>query len=247
MKHNEVTVTEYSEHTEDPATWRSPRPDFDLDKFNRELVRRCGMIGDNPRFRLVWGGERQEYLIEEIEEHVGYDYRHDGKDYYVSRADETFEFPEGAVITPRYKAHEVFTPRWIIEEFRTFGPFPNFYHKAWAVEEVEVIGKQAGRVDLLSFYRQPSEVDMQMCENLARKRDTLTDADIKAGVHHVQLMEEMEKTNNRAEFVNDIAEETAKALTDGLPNAKRFAFNHKLQFDIRKHSENLIKEHDSKL
>jgi hypothetical protein len=240
---NDVHVTYYAEHTNDPKTWASPRPDFDLAKFNAELEKRAGSIGSVPRFRVRWAGEHDEYILEDYDEIVGYAIFHNGVESYLSAKDGEAEIPEGALVTPRYENFKVFTPRFVIEEYRE-----PFYHKAWFVENVEKIAEQNGRFDILSRFRRPAEIDLQMAEQLAYLRRNLTDAEIAAGISKMQAEEVALKAEQRAEFVDEMAEETAKALTDGIPGAKEF--NWKKTFSpnyIQDYSRALIQEHDRKI
>lgn len=246
---NEVTNTLYAEHTDDPKSWASPRPAFDLAKFNTELERRTGCLGSVPRFRCRWAPDDDAYLLEEFEELVGYIYREDGEDKFVSCKDTEFELPDGAVWAPSVENTKVWIPRFVVEEYRPMELTGDrtFYHKAWMVERVEETGRDYGRIDLLSHYREPSEVDIQMAEQLNYLRQHLTDEEIAAGVAALDTQEANDRLNRQEELISDMAEETAKALTDGLPNAKRFGFNPNLKFDIKEHSKNLIKEHDRRI
>lgn len=249
MAYNEITSTQYAEYRDDaPETWRSPQPAFNIDKFNKELLRRGGRLYDRPRFRCVWGGERNEYLIEDAEgDLLGYDYRLDGKDFYVPASQTDFEFPDAAIITPRFDRIKVFTPRWIIEEYRLYGIGAFQYHKAWAVELVKVLGKKSGRVDLLSMYRKPSEKDIQMCERLARARDTSTEDQIRNGIAAEKALEARRKAHLADEMKAEIAEDIDRAITDGIGDKTTFGFEPNLTtFDIREFSKKKIQEHDSK-
>lgn len=246
MNQNKVTVTHYSEHTDDPKSWASPKPDFDLERFNRDLERRAGSIGSVPRFRCVWGAEEIKtsgrYMIEDFRTLEGYTYIENGVEKRVSAKDLDFEFPDGALVTPYFETSRVFMPRFVVEEYRE-----PFYEKAWAIETIQVTGEEYGRVDIISHYREPSEIDMQMAEHLTYLRQHLTDDQIRDGLDALNRLEESRKANERAEMIDEIAEETAKALTDGLPNATKFGFNPNLTFDIKQYSKNLIKEHNSKI
>lgn len=217
MNNNHVHVTYYAEHTDSPSSWASPRPCFDVEKFNKELEKRCGCIGSVPRFRLRWAGEIDEYIIEDYDILIGYAYREDGVEKFVSCTDKDTEIPSDAITIPISENCKVFTPRFVIEEYRE-----PWYHKAWFVEEVEKTGFESGRHDVLSHYREPSETDIQMCEHLARLRRTLTDEEIAAGMEALQAQEAAEAALRREEFVDDLTEETVRALTDGIPNAPEF-------------------------
>lgn len=241
MRQNEIQVTYYAEHTDDPATWKSPHPSFDVAKFNRELERRGGLIGSVPRFRLRWAGSEPEYLIESYDTLEGYIYRDgDGKECFVSVNDTDFEFPEGSVPAPHFETHNVYIPRWVIEEYR--GPF---YQKLWFVERLERFGYESGRVDTRSYYREPSEMDIRMVEQYVRALMTLTADDIRNGLERQKELEAREDARRREEFIDDFAEETAKALTDGIPNPEKF-YPTTSAINIREHSKQLIKEHNEK-
>jgi hypothetical protein len=156
-----------------------------------------------------------------VEEHVGWEYTDPatGKKRFVSRLAGDFELPDGAIATPRMKSHKVYIPRFIVEEYKVTGPHPGLYHKCWEVAEVKVEREHAGRVDLASHYREPAEVDVQMCAHLARLRDTLTEEEIRKAVEQQKASQAAEKARLREEMVDEIAHETAKALTDGIPGA----------------------------
>lgn len=242
MNTNHITVTHYAEHTDDPGSWGSPRPGFDLAAFDRELGRRGGSVRTVPRFRCVWGGDADAYLIDEHAELKGYEYRANGETRFVPCSRLDFEFPDGAVVTPVFDEIKIFTPRFIVEEFRE-----GWYRKLWAVEEVEIVSEAYGRVDLLSHYREPAEIDLQMAEGYARAADSLTPADFEAMRIASARAKAKAAADRKAALAAEIAEETVRALTDGLPHATRFGFDPNLRFDIRRHTKNLIKEHDSRI
>jgi hypothetical protein len=240
---NAITVTEYAEHTDDPKSWKAERPSFDVKRFNAELEKRTGCIGSVPRFRCVWGPDSPAYYLDSHDELKGYNYRENGVDKFVSCKDVDFEFPDNAVITPAFESIDIFIPRWGIEEYRD-----GQYVRLYTVEDVEFVGDgEGGRVDLLSRYREPSEFDIQRCQGYASILDKLTPADMEARKVAEARQKAKSKADKREALVTDIQEETVKALTDGLPNATKFGYNPNLRFDIRKHTDNVIKEHDSKL
>lgn len=237
-----VTNTFYKEHTDDPRSWLSPRPAFDVEKFQKELERRGGTIGSIPRFRLRWAGECDEYIIEEYDTLEGYFYRDEkGIEHHVSASDTEFEFPEGAIPAPNFESHKVFIPRWVIEEYH--GPF---YAKFWTVQELEQTGYESGRVDIMSYYRAPSEVDLKMIEQYAYLQDHLNADDIRNGIEVQKALQDKQRYEERAEMIDEITEETAKALTDGIPNSTRFAFNPSNQFDIKDYSNRVMEAHNNK-
>ena len=211
---NPVHQTFYAEFTDDPSSWPSNRPSFDVQKFNQELERRTGCIGTVPRFRLRWAGELDEYILEEGYRTKGYQWMENGEMRFVSALNGDFETPDGAIISPVFEDVKVFTPRWVIEEYD--GEF--LYKKAWFIELVEKIKEEYGRIDLLSHYRQPSERDIQMCEQLAYLRKTLTPADIAKGIAELNEIKVKEKAERKAEMIDDMAEDVAKALSDPAPN-----------------------------
>lgn len=247
MPQKTVTVTFYAEHKDNrPETWSSPRPAFNVSRFQAELDRRGGMIGSIPRFRLRWAGECDEYILDEYSELKGYSYVENGEDKFVSCLDGDFELPDGAVAVPVTEDHKVFTPRWVIEEYRE-----PFYQKWWTIHEIEQVGYQSGRVDLMSHYRQPSEVDLETVEAYVAAKATLNADDMRNGLAIQDAMAKREEDAKREEFVAETAEQFNKAMKDGLPNptvfgmsSKRKKFDPNFQFDIKKHTKNLIKEHD---
>ena len=244
MKTNEVTVTYYAEHTDDPRTWTSPHPSFDVAKFNRELERRGGLVGSVPRFRLRWAGGQEEYLIESYDTLEGYLYRDaDGKEHMVSCNDTEFEFPDGSIPVPQFETHNVFIPRWVIEEYRE-----PFYQKLWFVEKLERFGYESGRVDVRSYYREPAEMDLRMVEQYVRALNTLTADDIRNGVERQKELELRDAARQKEEFIDDFAEDTAKYLTDGVPNSEKFypATTAPKTGGILEYSKKLIKEHNKK-
>lgn len=226
---NTITQTFYAEFTNDPKTWASPRPAFDVEGFNRELERVCGRIGSVPRMRLRWAGELDEYVIEEGYKVTGYSWVESGEQRFVSCLNADFEFPDNAMITPVFENVKVFTPRWVIEEFDD-----GWYRKAWFIETLEKIGEENGRIDVLSRYRQPATIDLNMAQHLSYQREHLNADDIRNGLAREAAKAAADKKRRHDEFVDYVAEETAKALTDGLPNPVHFDINHK--FDIREYS-----------
>lgn len=240
---NQVHVIYYAEHTDDPKSWASPQPSFDLERFNKELERRGGTVGSVPRFRCKWAGNLDEYMLEEYDELKGYIYIVDGKEHFVSNTDLNFEFPDGATIAPHFEVCKVFTPRFVIEEYKQGMPY---YEKAWACETRQIKDMEYGRIDVISHYREPSELDLQMAEHLSYLRDHLSDAEIAAGLAGIEVREQQEAAIKKEEFVDELAEETAKALTDGIPNAPAFNWKPK-NTDIQKYSKRLIQEHDRRI
>jgi hypothetical protein len=85
-----------------------------------------------------------------------------------------------------------------------------------------------------------------MCEKLAHLRDTLTEEQIRDGVAAQKMGEQRRKENAYEEMKHEVSEDIAKALIDGLPNAKRFGFDRNLKFDIKEFTKKTIQEHDSK-
>ncbi len=243
MKKNEISVTYYAEHTDDPKSWASPRPSFDLEKFNKELVKRTGMVGTIPRYRCRWAGELEQYLLEEYQTLEGYHYRENGIDKFVSVKEVDFEFPDGSIPSPHFETHLVFVPRFVLEEYD--GHLG--YNKLWFVERLKKSASEFGRVDMVSTYREPAEIDIRMVEELRYQRDHLNADDIRNGLARQKELEERRVAHEENEFKAEIASEVEKALVDGLPNASKFAINPNLKFDIKQHTKNLIKEHDKKL
>lgn len=237
MSTSKVHQTFYAEFTDDPKTWASPRPAFDVDKFNRELERRAGMIGSVPRFRLRWAGDTDDYILENCYKQTGYTYLMDGKECFVPITNLDFEFPENAVIAPFFETHKIFTPRWVIEEYRN-----PFYEKAWFVELVEKTGEEYGRVDVMSHYREPSERDIQMAEHLNYLRNTLNEDDIRNGIERMNALEAKEKEMLRADMIDDMAEGVCEALTDGIPvDPIHFDYG-KANFNIRERANQIIQD-----
>jgi len=241
MKQNELTNTAYVEfETDDRTKWRSPRPAFDVRHFNRQLKHKTGTINDVPRFRLRWAGECDEYIIEEYDTILGYSYRDDKG---IERIELTPEaVPTDKVAVPVYEYTKVRVPRWVIEEFRD-----GIYQKAWFIEEVEILQKEYGRVDLLSHYREPSERDLEMARHLAFLRQHLSDADIAAGLEMLRERDNKERQAVKAEIRDEMIHDAQKVLIDGSPNAAKFGFDPNLRVDIHAHSKALIKEHNKNL
>lgn len=242
MAERTITNTFYKEHTDDPRTWLSPRPAFDVEKFQKEIEWRGGSVGSVPRFRLRWAGECDEYVIEEYDTCEGYFYRDkNGIEQYVSAADTEFEVPDGCVLAPHFESHKVFIPRWVIEEY-----IEPFYHKFWTVQGLEQTGYESGRVDMISHYREPSEIDIKIIEEYIYLRERLNDDDIDRGLAMQNELQARQKANDREEMINEMAEDTVKALTDGMPNAKKFTFNATTRFDIKDYSNKVMEAHNNK-
>jgi hypothetical protein len=240
-----VHVTTYPEYTTDHKTWKSPRPAFDVERFNKELEKRAGCIGTIPRFRLRWAGEHAEYIVDEGLVHTGFSYIVDGKENFVPLTEPDFEFPDDALlINPFYEDFKVFTPRWVIEEYQ---PEALAYWKAWFVEEIsqEVAEGEGGRIDVVSYYRQPAEIDLQMAERLNYLRNSLNQDDIANGLAELKKLSDRAQARKKDEFVNEIAEETARAFTDGIA-AKPINFDLGKNFDIREHTKKKIEEFNAK-
>jgi hypothetical protein len=242
-----IHITSYAEfRDDDPSTWKSPRPSFDVNKFNAELERRGGVVGHSlPRFRLKWAGEDDEYILETFLLHTGYTYIVDGAEHFVSRADEEFELPDGVVWAPRHEHTSIFTPRWVIEEW---DPDQARYVKSWFIQTItqEVQKDKGGRIDVLSRYREPAEIDLQMAEHLSHLRLNLNQDDINAGLTELAKLKARAEEAEKEEFVDEIAHETVKALTDGIP-AKPILFDIGKSFNIRDHTNKKLEEYNSKI
>ncbi len=240
---NTINVTYYAEHTDDPKSWASPKPDFDLDKFNRKLERRGGSVGSVPRFRCRWAGDKDEYILEVYDDLTGYTYLKDGKEQFVPCTDLDFEFPDGALVTPYFETNKVFIPRFVVEEYTE-----PFYHKAWMVENVESIGEQSGRIDVRSHYREPSEIDLKMAEHLSYLRTHLTPKQIADGIAAQNAREQAGKDTKNLEFIEQCAEDFVEAITDGIPNAPTHDFSRKFSDKyIKEYSDALTREHNQNL
>lgn len=231
----QVHQTFYAEFTADPSSWASPRPGFDADKFNRELERRAGMIGSVPRFRLRWAGDTDDYILEDCYKLTGYTYIVDGVEAFVPMTQTDFEFPDGCTVAPFFETHKIFTPRWVIEEYNGL-----LYEKSWFVELLEEIGGEYGRIDLRSHYREPSERDIQMAEQLNYLRHTLNDDDIRNGIARMNAMEARKKANDKEEMAEEIGEIVDKAFKDGVPSPVHFDI--KRSFDPKKRIAEILKE-----
>lgn len=240
-----VRVITYAEYdTDDPRRWRSPQPEFDLDKFNRELERRGGTIEGRPRFRCVWAGNREEYLIQEYQELTGYVYRQDGKEHFVSCKDVDFEFPDDVVPAPHFETHKVFIPRYAIEELKR-GNF--LYEKAWTVDFTEEISAEFGKIEVKSVYREPAEIDLERAEKLAFLRDHLTDEQIAAGIKQRAAVSAIRRAQQRQELKQTIEDDAERGFRDGIPGANR-SFNWKPKAQgILDLSKTIIREHDKNL
>lgn len=212
MPNNDTHVILYAEHTEDPASWRSPRPDFDAEQFSRELERRGGMFGSVPRFRLRWGGDLDECCIEEFAELTGYDYLEDGIHKFVSCNNVEFEFPDGCVPAPHYEYTKVYIPRWLIERYD--GELK--YELAWTVERLEKVSEKAGNIELISHYREPAEVDLEIASGVRSLSETLTPEDISAGLARKAAATAKELAEKKEEIKQDNNHWADKYARDGV-------------------------------
>jgi hypothetical protein len=240
-----VHVTTYAEFTDDLRSWKSPRPDFDVARFNKELEKRAGTIGSVPRFRLRWAGECAEYIIEEGLVLTGFMYLKDGIETFVPLSDKDFEFPDKSIPAPFYEDLKVFTPRWVIEQYI---PDRVAYEKAWFVQEVSqtVAEGEGGRVDVMSYYREPAEIDIQMATQVTYLNTTLRQSDITDGLNKLKQLQERAEFRKKEEFVDEIAQETVRAFTDGFA-AKPILFDMGKKFNIREYSKKKIEEHNAKV
>jgi hypothetical protein len=240
-----VYSTTYPEYTPDPKSWRAERPAFDVDRFNKDLERRGGCIGSIPRYRVVWGGNNPDYIVDEILKHTGYTYIVDGQEHFVSNKNVDFEFPDNALlINPFHEDFKAFLPRWIVEQYKadSLG-----YEKAWIVQEMskELTDGEGGRIDCISYYREPSEIDLQMAEKLTYLNLTLNQDDIRNGLAEIEALKQRAEARKKAEFVDEIAHEFAKGFTDGI-EAKPIHFDYGKSFDIRKYTDKKLEEFTAK-
>lgn len=211
---NDTNITYYAEHTDSPDTWSSPRPAFDVEKFNRKLEQTGGLVGSVPRFRLRWAGEIDEYALEEWQNHIGYLYRENGVEKYVSKDDVDFEFPEGAIWAPRFETIKNYIPRWVVEEYTE-----PFYTKCWYVEELRRLESKAGRVEWLSSYREPGARDLEWAAGKRYKDETLTTTDIAAGLEREAAYAAKLKTDESAAIRTEMVAAGEKKFKDGVTGA----------------------------
>lgn len=213
MLNNETSETIYAEHTEDPRSWSSPRPSFDVEKFNREIELRGGLIGSVPHFRVKWAPDDDAYLLDENAFLVGYTFIEDGKERFVSCAQRDFEFPDEAVVLPRYEYQKCFIPRWVIEQF-----VDGSYTAAWYIEEIELVSQQAGHKILMSRYCEPSEVDLQIAAGTRYMGATLTAEDITKGLATRNARRIKDYTDKKEEIRQDNHHWANKYAKDGVPS-----------------------------
>jgi hypothetical protein len=235
---NEVHVTYYAEHTDSPDTWSSPSPSFDIERFQRDITRRTGTIDGKTRFRIRWAGDKEEFMLEDYDIQTGWIIYENGQERHVSMKHGDAAIPTTAIVAPFYENFKVFTPRFVIEELLADG----LYHKCWFVETVKELGGENGRVDVLSSYREPSEMDLKMLEHLRYLRDSLSKEDIEKGVLAQKMREAAAKQNARDEMVDEMAEDFCRAITDGIPDAAPVkSYNN---FDIKRHSKGIMSAHN---
>lgn len=237
---NKIRVKFYAEHRENNIpSWRSPQPDFNLARFQAELVRRTGRIGSVDRYRVRWAGDKEEYLLEDFDVQTGWIIYENGQETFVSMDDGDYKIPDKALTAPFYENCKVFTPRFVIEEYKE-----PFYQKAWFIESLEEIKEENGKIDVLSYYREPSETDLQMAEHLRHLQDTLTTEEIETGVQRLKAAAEKEKQNYKEEFIDECAEDFVAAITDGIENKNTVrVFSNDSNFNIAEHSRKIIEAH----
>lgn len=238
---NQVHVREYAEFTDDPRTWNSPEPAFDLEKFNKRLAEVGGRSGSRPRYRCRWAGKLPEYLIEDFDEQTGWTWREDGVDKFASVKDGEAVVPRDAIVAPFYENFKVFTPRYVIEELRSDG----IYQFLCWIETVEKVSEEFGRVNLLSRYREPSQIDLDLVKAHRYQRDHLSAGDIQKGLDAQKMRTEKEKLSRREEFVDQCAEDFVEAITDGIPNAKEIDEKVYSPDYIREYSKALMEKHNA--
>lgn len=228
---SKVRQTFYTEYTDDHKTWGSPRPAFNVTKFNDDLERQAGCIGSIPRFRLRWAGELDDYIIERGLMLTGYVYFKDGIETFVPVTDINFEFPDDAIPAPYFEDVKVFTPRWVIEEYQE-GLLR--YEKAWFCETLRQEIEESGLIDLYSTYRAPAQIDIDMAVRLAYLRRTLNEDDIRNGLDEIAKLAAKASADNEQQLKDEISEVVQQGLTDGV-SAKPITFDIGKSFDIREH------------
>lgn len=238
---NPVHVIYYAEHKDDDSsTWASPRPGFDMEKFQAEITRRCGN-GDGvslPKFRIRWAGEHQEYLLDEFDEIIGWQWMDNGERKYASCAEKDTAIPDGVLVSPVYNKKTCYVPRFVIEEWRD-----GWYHKAWFVEIEKFLGEENGRIDLMSYYRDPSELDLKRAEHLNYLRQHLTDEQIQEGLAALETQKVTARNNQQAETGAEDDEFFERAMRDGFKNPVQFSVGS--EFNIKDHSKEVVTAFDS--
>lgn len=213
MNVNTVPVTVYAEFTEDPSTWRPSRPAFDVDKFNQTLLRKFGRIGDQPRFRLLWGPDSEIYQIEEFYSIRGWQYTDpDGTVRILTDPQE--EIPDtNAILMPVTETIKVFIPRFIIEEFNGIA-----YQTIWTIQRVEERKEteESGKFELVSYYREPGDVDIEILAKYVSVKDSWTEADTRAITEKHLEAEQRRRNQALDEIAVEYAEEAASFLSKPL-------------------------------
>jgi hypothetical protein len=239
---NPVHVTYYAEHKEDDlSSWASPRPRFDMEKFQAELTRRCGQ-GHGvslSKFRIRWAGEHQEYLLDEYDAHIGWQWTENGEQKYASCAEKDTAIPDGVLVAPVYDRKASYVPRFVIEEWRD-----GWYHKAWFVEVEKFIGEENGRIDVMSHYREPSELDLKRAEHLNYLRQHLTDEEIGEGLAQLETQRLAAQNTEKAERAEQYDEDFARLMMDGPTERKQFSVGG--DFNIKEHSKEVVTAFDSR-
>lgn len=207
-----TSETIYAEHTEDPSSWDSPRPSFDVERFNHELEKRGGTVGSVPRFRLKWAPDDDTYCLNEVSFWTGYTYVEDGEQKFVSNTQLDFVFPENAVVSPHYEYQKYYIPRWVVEQY-TDGQ----YVLAWIIEQVEFVEERSGHKICKSHYVEPAEHDLQMAEGARYLGETLTPQDIAEGLAKRNEVRRKDYLEKKREIKEDNKYWADKYMRDGVP------------------------------
>lgn len=213
MGKDATSETIYAEHSEDPDSWKSPRPSFDVEKFNRELEKRGGTIGSVPRFRLKWAPDDDVYCLNEVAFWTGYTYTENGEEKFVPYTDKDFEFPDDAVVAPKYEYEKFYIPRWVVEQYHE-----GQYVLAWVIESVESVSERSGHKIVMSHYVEPAEHDLQLAEGARYLTETLTAEDIAKGLAVRQAVKAKDYRDKKQEIKDDNAYWAEKYLKDGVPD-----------------------------
>lgn len=208
-----TSETIYAEHTEAPESWCSPRPSFDVEKFNQELEKRGGTIGSVPRFRLKWAPDDDAYCLNEVAFWTGYTYAENGEEKFVSNTQTDFEFPDDAVVAPKYEYEKFYIPRWVVEQYHE-----GSYALAWVIERVESVSEQSGHKVVMSHYVEPAEHDLQLAEGARYLGETLTAEDIAKGLAKRNAQKAKDYQDKKRDIKEDNAYWADKYMRDGVPD-----------------------------
>jgi hypothetical protein len=90
------------------------------------------------------------------------------------------------------------------------------YEFAWTIERLEKRSEKAGHIEMVSHYREPAEVDLEIAAGTTSLSESLKPSDITDALARQKALEEKHKQDARAEIRQDMHHWANKYAKDGV-------------------------------